>query len=133
MNEKNTEALYVKFPQLYKQHLLTPEESSMHWRFQCDNGWFEIIYDISVQLQKITSIQPIEATEVKQKWGSLRYRVNMDSPEIDKLIKHAEDRARVTCEACGARSVTRYICARWRIVLCANCAKKGRDCVPEKS
>jgi len=70
MNQENTDKIYSAFPQLYRGLLLDENESLMSWGFQCGDGWFDIIYELSSMLHEGFSNQAIEVTEVKQKWGS---------------------------------------------------------------
>ena len=38
--------LYEKFPHLYRERTAPLESSRMGWGFQCEDGWYKIIYEI---------------------------------------------------------------------------------------
>ena len=135
MDMKNTNSLCSDFPQLYKGYFTSEEKNLMSRGFQCHDGWFEIIYNLSIQLQNLDCCQVIEATEVKQKWGLLCYRVNVQNREIDKLISDARKLSSITCEFCGDKYSKQYRCSNYLIVLCEVCVdvcvNEGRNCVLE--
>jgi hypothetical protein len=64
-------------------------------------------YDIvqAEQLLKFPTIQPkipkIQAVQVKEKFGTLRFYTNYSDDYIDGLIAMAENMTDVTCEECG--------------------------------
>lgn len=131
MNQENTDKIYSAFPQLYRGLYEDESEKNFMSRgFQCRDGWFDIIYELSSLLHERFSNQGIKTSEVKQKWGSLTYRVNLHSEEIEKLISEAKERAKSTCEYCGKDNAELYVCVRWRVVLCKACAMKGKECLP---
>ncbi len=131
MNKENTEKLYSAFPQLYSG-LYEDEsyENFMSRGFECGDGWFDIIYELSSMLHQRFSNQGIKTILVKQKWGSLIYRINLHNEEIENMISEAMERAKSTCEYCGKDNAELYVCVRWRVVLCKDCAMKGKECLP---
>ena len=52
------------------------------------------------QAEKIP--KKIHATQVKEKYGTLRFYTDQYCPEIDAYIDFAESMSSVTCEVCGA-------------------------------
>ena len=63
--------LYARYPGLYRQHSLPMSQTCMCWGFSCDDGWFGIIDALS---KTIVTLDPtIEATQVKEKFASLRF------------------------------------------------------------
>jgi hypothetical protein len=51
--------------------------------------------------QKPTLIEQVEAVQVKEKFGSLRFYTNGNDDYVDGLIRMAESMSAVTCETCG--------------------------------
>jgi hypothetical protein len=86
MNEPNTNPLYSDFPQLYCQRYLTVEESAMPWGFQCRDGWFDIIYELSEKLNSESRDIELETVQVKQKFGHLIFQVNLDHKAIEHCL-----------------------------------------------
>jgi hypothetical protein len=100
MNNINKEKLLKDFPNLYRQYYLTPQETSMCYGFDCDDGWFNLIYKLS---QDIVKLDPkCEAEQVKQKMGGLRFYTNGTTKEVFELISKAEEQSYKICELCGA-------------------------------
>ena len=54
MDSQHTEQLYERFPELYRERTATLKSSGMAWGFQCGNGWYKIIYEMSQKIQKLS-------------------------------------------------------------------------------
>jgi hypothetical protein len=123
MNEKNTKYLLEKYPKLYSQHKLSPQETCMCWLFCCGDGWIQIIDNLS---EKIIEIDPeIEAVQVKEKFGGLRFYINgakkETADEIYTLIHKAESESLKTCEKCGNKENAKLRDDSWIFTLCDKC------------
>ena len=105
MNKENTQTLYKDFPKLYRQHKLPMTQTCMCWGFDCKDGWFDLIYELSQKL-KIASPNT-EATQVKEKFGGLRFYFNGATEEGCNLIRNAEEKSEHICEECGKNGVLR--------------------------
>lgn len=125
MKKSLQEKIFQKYPNLYKQRFLGPFHSPMAWGLCVGNGWYNLIDDLS---QKITDIINrencnicCEATQVKEKFGGLRFYVEfskgfpeedwtdferMCAVEIDELISKAENESFKICEVCGEEGKT---------------------------
>lgn len=104
MNATLTEQLYAEFPYLYRGHLKPKSESSMHWGFECGDGWFFLLQKLSKDLSSYLAQNPdlnLEVTQVKSKFGILRYHVRGGDLETKRIIAHACQRARSICELTG--------------------------------
>lgn len=125
MNSENTDKLYNDFPELYRGHTKSVRESAMPWGFECGNGWFQLIYNLSKEITdfcKKKGIEIPEVMQVKQKFGSLRYYYEGSVTEIDLMIEKAENDSLTTCEFCGQPGVLRR--GGWLEVLCEKCVKE---------
>ena len=90
MNEQNTKYLLETFPDLYRQYYLSPQETCMCWGFECGDGWFEIIKKLS---EDITKIDPkVEASQVKEKYGSLRFYTGGGKKRVWQTIQKRKDK-----------------------------------------
>lgn len=98
MNKENTEKLFEDFPKLYGQDNDLEYHDGMHWGFECGDGWFDLIYELSEQLSKISGAQ---ATQVKEKFGTLRFYMYGHSDKIRAFIDKAEVKSANTCDVCG--------------------------------
>jgi hypothetical protein len=71
------------------------------------HGWLPIIDDLCSKLEKV--IEPLSederscfyATQVKEKFGGLRFYTTFGNDEIYDLIRDAEKKSYITCEVCG--------------------------------
>ena len=51
MDAKLTEKLYKEFPLLYAESKLDMSRTCMCWGFSHDNGWYDLIYELSAKLE----------------------------------------------------------------------------------
>lgn len=51
MNEVNTRRLFERFDHLYRGRYLLPTENLMGSGFCCGDGWFELIWQLSEQIE----------------------------------------------------------------------------------
>ncbi len=76
----------------------------------CGNGWYNLLKNLCEKIEPIlvtlnksvsSGGQPICAIQIKQKFGTLRFYMSSETPDITKYIKDAEKESAVTCEICG--------------------------------
>lgn len=70
------------------------------------------------------SLPQIEATQIKEKFGTLRFYNSGHCKQAEVLISYAETLSAQTCEICGATknvSLTESMCLK---ILCENCKIK---------
>jgi hypothetical protein len=116
---ENEKILIESFPNVYKSN----------FQFECGDGWFQILYELSEQLEKIISnlkANELEefsipcASQVKEKYGTLRFYTNLYNDEVESLIEEAEAKTSETCEMCG-KFGTLISRGRWYMVRCVDC------------
>jgi sensor c-di-GMP phosphodiesterase-like protein len=59
-------------------------------------------------------------TDIKDKYATLRI-YGYFSPEIDEIVKKAEDQCFATCERCGSQQKVRTVGKNWVYNLCKSC------------
>ena len=97
MNEKNTAKMNADFPRIFP----TP------FYFECGDGWSDLLHklcaDIDTECTKfgLTNDEWTQATQIKEKFGGLRFYVTSCGDSIHDLIEAAEEKSLVTCEGCG--------------------------------
>ncbi len=129
MNSHKTNELYEKFPHLYRERTAPLDSSQMPWGFQCEDGWYKILYDMSKKITKLSSVGLLApaASEVAR-WpdGTLRVEVRNLTPAVADIITSAREQSRLTCEYCsyspafvreGGRATKGH-------VVCGRCMKK---------
>ena len=61
MSPEKTEYLIKKYPNLYSGYQEPPNQNLMCFGFECGDGWFNIIDDLSAKLEPMG----VKATQVK--------------------------------------------------------------------
>jgi hypothetical protein len=127
--EKDAE-LCSKYPMLYSQRKRGMRDTCMCWGFEIGDGWVRIIEQLSKKLERINQGLPpdeprIEAVQVKEKFGGLRFYTNMCHDEADRLIAAAERKSYKTCEMCGKPGKPNS--DGWVITLCAKCRREREE------
>ena len=129
MNPENSLRLQSAFPQLYRFQRLDPLRQDQPtlfalWGFECGDGWTDLIYRLSQAISAhIESIGlDVVATQVKEKFGTLRFYVDGGDEEVFRLIDAAEQESATICEACGAPGT--LVTKGWHSTLCESCRKR---------
>lgn len=107
MNPDLDAKLCADFPLLYSVGGEDTRCSLSHFGFETVDGWFRIIYELSAELEElIKRLRSDErndyyAVQVKEKFGTLRFYMNMETEEMSRAIREAEGRSASACEVCG--------------------------------
>lgn len=105
MNQILAENLYVAFPYIYRGRHKSKFESAMCWGIECGDGWYQILYDLSQQLEDHRAKHPaldFEVFQVKSKMGRLRFHLNWPvAVVVSDIVSSACSRADTICELCG--------------------------------
>jgi hypothetical protein len=81
------QALYDKYPKLFRQKDLPASETCMCWGISCGEGWKDIIDNACQKLQKYADEKGIiiEFAQVKEKFAGLRLYTEIIYPDGHKL------------------------------------------------
>lgn len=141
MKSELEKQLLEKYPKIFRQKDLPLTQTAMCWLFECGDGWYKILDMLCLQLQwdvDKNGYPQIEATQVKEKYGGLRfYYITLASDKEDKwrerhcgaidgMVSFAEYLSEETCEDCGTMENVSQT-KGWITTLCKNCIK-GREC-----
>jgi len=136
MNAINRKKIYEDFPDLYRGKNKSMKESLMCFGFECGDGWFELIYNLSKSITDYCNKNNIpvpEVSQVKEKFGSLRFHIRGANDDIYKMIQDAENISSKTCEICGRLGIRQAI-NFWYSTLCDEHAElKTRRGIIKKS
>jgi hypothetical protein len=122
MKDEDEKYFLETYPNLYRQHKLPMTQTCLCWGFNCGSGWRTIIDNLS---KKITELDPdVQASQVKEKFGGLRFYIDGGSDEVHKLIEKAEEESYKTCEKCGTKENVSVTKTGWIITLCDKCRKE---------
>lgn len=123
MKAENENFLFNTYPILYHGKDLPITENLMGFGFECGDGWFQIIDNLSKALETLNKLGTIkiQATQVKEKYGTLRFyyiiffddkytkeEINSFNVLINNLVEEAETLSETTCEECGNTGKLRY-------------------------
>ena len=139
MKEAKPSPLIKKYPKIFRQYKLPMTETCMCWGLECGDGWYGLIDTLCKLLQwdiDKNSFPQIEATQVKEKFGTLRFYYNYadeactDDPERarkqgvqDGMVRFAEYLSGSTCEKCGTNQDVKQTTG-WIVTLCPTCMEK---------
>jgi hypothetical protein len=114
MNEKNTEFLLRTYPELYQQI----------YNFACGDGWFLLIEELSAEIYNECKRSGCTCicSDVKEKYGTLRFYTDASNDKIDKLVDKAEAESAKICEICGCPGHLRG--NTWFSTYCDDCMEK---------
>jgi hypothetical protein len=121
--------LVKKYPKIFKMVGSTPQESCMAWGMDCGDGWYWLIDQLCEELQgSIDRTKPappqLVATQVKEKFGGLRFYISSGSDEQYGAIHLAESMSYGICEFCGTTEDVGQT-EGWISSLCPKCAKEN--------
>lgn len=131
MNKELDDKLCRDFPLLFKDRHGSPSRTAMCWGFPGD-GWYELIREAAQKLEPLLEKYKKEseedsvpcASQVKEKFGSLRFYMSHYTSDMYKIITKAEQKSCITCEFCGEKGKLRR--GSWLKTLCDKCSGKDK-------
>lgn len=134
MDHVLSDQLISAFPRLYRSW--QDRDMGQVWQtrqdFECGNGWFELLWRLSVRLEALIAAQPASnqdaysPTIIKEKFGGLRFSMTSLTPAMDRAIRWAEGQSIRTCEQCG-KPGTRLELDQLILTRCAEHARPGSE------
>ena len=121
--------LFKKYPKIFRQKELAMTETAMCWGISTGDGWYWLINNLCNTIQKYIGAnkkEQVEATQVKEKYGGLRFYYCGGSDLIDGMVWLAESMSYIICEQCGSiEGVTQT--KGWIVTLCKKCMDKRNE------
>lgn len=96
--------LFEKYPKIFVQKDLGPKETLMCFGISCGNGWYWLIDELCNCLKfhvDRNNYSQVEAIQVKEKFGGLRFYTNCKDNYLRGYINFAEHLSLSICETCG--------------------------------
>jgi hypothetical protein len=124
-----TEEIIAKYPKIFEDYQGNPGRVNWHG---VPSGWLPIIdklcgciqwyIDHHVSYTKDGQYKPnqVTCTQMKEKFGGLRFYTNGHDEVIEGMIKMAEHLCDSTCQDCGSEEDL-GVTSGWITVLCRNC------------
>lgn len=147
MRDELDQQLCKKYPKIFANRHGDMMTTAMCWGFEHGDGWYDIIDRLCSNIQnhidwkndqrehllknnpynlKIPdAVNQVVATQVKEKFGSLRFYYDGGDEYIDGMVRMAEAMTSVTCEKCGAPAKTRD--GGWVRTLCETHEQEYQD------
>jgi len=130
MRKELDEALCKKYPEIFRDRHGDMRTTAMCWGFECGDGWYHIIDAACAQIEnraynnRLNGVKfaPVIATQVKEKYGTLRFYYTGGDEYLDGVVSMAETISAKTCEVCGAPGELRE--GGWLKTLCDEHAKE---------
>ena len=126
MKKELDEKLVNDYPKIFADRFKSCQETCMCWGFECDDGWFNLINSlcncIQHYLNQKPEIEQVVATQVKEKYGTLRFYFDGGDDYIQGLVSMTEYLSGYTCEICGNFGKLRN--DGWITVRCDSCFEK---------
>lgn len=156
MRKELDDKLCEKYPEIFIQRHQSMQVTCMCWGFDVGDGWYNILDRLCANIQghinqSIKNVKwanewnkenpdkqhevpkavgQVEATQVKEKFGTLRFYYNGGDDTIEGMVDMAESMSAVTCEDCG--NPGKLVGQGWYSTRCKEHAKEGEwDETPE--
>ena len=126
MDKKLQDKLYKKYPKIFRDRNRSMKETCMCWGIEAGNGWYQILDILCGLLQWDTDnnkYPQVVASQVKEKYGGLRFYTNGENEHQSGLIKFACHLSEYTCEKCGSMDGVKQT-KGWIVSLCPKCMKE---------
>lgn len=123
MTNEKVETLIDKYESLfYFDGKLHPA----NYGIACGDGWYDLLFELLLLIEshlahkKPTSL--FQISQVKEKFGGLRFYYDEGDDYIDGLVRLAENLSYKTCETCGSNQHI-GMTSGWLKVRCKSCAE----------
>lgn len=135
--------LMERYPKIFRQKNLPMTQTCMCWGIECPDSWYTILDCLCWKIQDCVDNPPksfingkwvgdevkqVEAVQVKEKFGTLRFYTNSGNKVIEELISMAEALTSCTCAKCGSNDNVKCT-GGWVTYLCEKCMKES-GCIP---
>jgi len=130
MKHELDQKLCKAFPRVFRNRHGSPMETAFAFGFECGDGWYDLLYKAAsaiereiINIKKEDPMVPDDelpcASQVKEKFGTLRFYMSFSNEAIDDIVTKAEEESEVTCEECGKFGELRP--GGWYVTLCDAC------------
>lgn len=135
MKKENDEYLCATYPKIFRDRHANMQVTCMCWGFDVGDGWFKIIDELCKKIQdyvdsKNGAVGQIIASQVKEKFGSLRFYTQASNEDVDAMISEACHKCDHTCEVCGEPG-NLYEEHHWYLTRCSTHASANARLIPE--
>ena len=123
MKAELVQKFFDRWPTWFKGLTQSPMESCLAFGFECSDGWFDLLWNLCEDIEKLNPTEDFYVDQVKEKYGGLRFYISCATNEIWDRISQAEYDSYKTCEICGSKdNVTSE--GSWITTFCKECRNK---------
>jgi hypothetical protein len=149
MKQELDEQLCARYPKIFVNRHADMQTTAMCWGFECGDGWYQILDSLCGQIQHHIDwshknykwdldyneknpdtprpvrepIPQVVTSQIKEKFGGLRFYYDGGDDEISGMVRMAESWAAHICEECGAPGTLRG--KGWYYTACDAHARDG--------
>ena len=126
MKKELEQQLYEKYPKKFADKDKNMQESCMCWGIECPDSWYWLLSQFCGSIQSFidSNKKPqVVATQVKEKYGGLRFYYNGGDDYVAGMIWFAEDLSYSICADCGSTEEVTPT-KGWIRYLCKECINK---------
>lgn len=137
MSPEKDADLCKKYPSIFKYRNDSIMDTCMAWGFECGDGWFDLLDTLCGKIQRYVdwkskdfsqeekeSLQVI-ASQVKEKFGTLRFYYCGGDEVIGGMVDMAEAFSAKICEDCGFPG--KLHSSGWHRTVCDSCKDKRKN------
>lgn len=127
MSPEKTQLLIDIYPELFSD--ISTRSCMYLFGFECRDGWFDLLSECIENIKDVCLREnlDIKTSQVKEKYGTLRFYLSSTTDELEEIIGFAEDKSAITCEVCGKLGKSRKL--SWIQTLCEECLQKSTNVV----
>ena len=130
MKQELQDELFRKHSKIFRQKDLMMRETCMCWGISTGDGWYWLIDRLCAAIQAHVDgvkgkIKQVEALQVKEKYGTLRFYVDGADEVVRSWISYTEYLSGYTCEVCGATDGACTNEKGWLKTRCRRCRERG--------
>ena len=121
MDAQLQQQLFERYPAIFAERYLSDTKTAMCWGISTGDGWFQLIDALCARLQWETDNNEAPqagATQVKEKFGTLRFRIHDATERQDGMLALATELSSRICDICGSPGSTVNV-GRVRATRCA--------------
>ena len=125
--KRREEEMFKKYPKIFRQKELPMSQTAMCWGLEIGPGWYPLIDCLCMAIQQYIDyhqLPQVEAIQVKEKFGGLRFYTDQADDYVRNIINFAEHMSYFICEDCGTTNGATQNDHGWITTLCPECRKK---------
>jgi hypothetical protein len=104
MRKELEQKFQTRWPEWFRDLYGDVTQTCLHFGFQHRDRWFDLVWRLCEQIEKVVGGTPFKVAQVKEKFGGLRFYFEGGNDAFDAIRAHiavAEKESFHICEVCG--------------------------------